>query len=70
MRWPYLLSLRSLTVKSGFDILLQHMRKGFGQLDFKSTVGVANGLMGDNFGFTPSLISLTYHNITQERSTP
>ena len=40
------------------------MRKGFGQSDFESTVGVADGLTGDNFGFTP-LISPTYHNTTQ-----
>ena len=41
------------------------MRKGFGQSSFESTVGVADGLTGDNFEFTPSLISHTYHN-TQE----
>ena len=43
------------------------MRKGFGQSSFESTVGVADGLTGDNFEFTPpSLISPTYHNTTQK----
>ena len=43
------------------------MRKGFGQTSFESTVGVADGLTGDNFKLTPpSLISPTYHNTTQK----
>ena len=42
------------------------MEKGFEQSGFESTVGVADGLTGDNFKLTPpSLISNTYHN-TQE----
>ena len=41
------------------------MRKGFEHSGFESTVGVADGLTGDNSP-PPSLISLTYHNTTQK----
>ena len=44
--WP-------LAAKSGFGMIRSDMRKGFGHSSFESTVGVADGLMGDNLEFTP-----------------